>query len=187
MTKLPDEMTLGAEDEASRLWTGAREARPRAENDLVALCEALDLGIRAAEILVGRKLQPLKDRFPATVALQLNLPDLEVDTYRDAVAVPKSLQFIDMIDLLGEDELKCVSPGMHRGWEDRWFACRRSRGTAREIVGVTLDEATQDDLLVLEAYRNRIFRYPPPVKIRPAQVLKAYGSLETLVEKLAVS
>ena len=76
---------------------------------------------------------------------------------------------------------------MHRGWEDRRFSCRRSRVTAQEAIGVTLNAAEQDQLLTLAAYRNRLFRTPPPVLVRPGEILAAYATLDRLVAGLEAS
>ena len=184
MTQLGDTIDLGPEDEARRLWSGAQQARKAASDDLVSLCESLDLGLHAAEILVIQLLQPVKDNFPATIALQLNLPMPEVDPHRDGINVPKVLQFTDIIDLLSAEELECVSPGMHRGWEDRRFSCRRSRVAAQETSGVTLAADEQSQMLLLSAYRNRLFRCPPPVRVAPGEILSAFEPLERLVEGL---
>ncbi len=187
MSSLADVIELGPEEEARRLWDGAVEARTRAADDLVALCESLDLGLRAAEILTVHLLNPIRDRFPATIALQLELPDPEIDVHRDGIQVPKALQFNEVIDLLSDTELDCVSPGMHRGWEDRRFACRRSRVTAQEATGVTLTAEEQERLLTLAAYRNRLFRTPPPVLVKPGDILTAFEALDRLVSGLEAS
>jgi hypothetical protein len=184
MNKLPDVIELGPEEEARRLWNGALEARDAAADDLVSLCESLDLGLHAAEILAIQLLQPVKDHFPATIGLLLNMPEPEVDWHQDAINVPKVLQFTDVIDLLSGEELECVSPGMHRGWEDRRFSCRRSRAAAREAIGVELELDDQEQLLLLSAFRNRLFRCPPPVRVEPTQILGAFESLERLVDGL---
>jgi hypothetical protein len=184
MGQLADTIELGPKDEALRLWSAAREAQQAASDDLVKLFESLDLGLHAAEILTIHLLQPVKDGFPATIALQLNLPDPQVDPHRDGINVPKVLQFTDVIDLLSGEELECVSPGMHRGWEDRRFSCRRSRVAAQEAVGITLAAADQEQLLLLSAYRNRVFRCPPPVRVEPARIRTAFESLGRLVEGL---
>ncbi|HSG82694.1 MAG TPA: hypothetical protein VLC48_10610, partial [Gemmatimonadota bacterium] len=152
--------------------------------DLVSLCESLDLGLHAAEILVIHRLQSVKDQFPATIGLQLNMPEPQVDAHRDGISVPKTLEFIDVIDLLSDEELECVSPGLHRGWEDRRFSCRRSRTAAGEAVGLTLSAADQDKLLLLAAYRNRLFRSPPPVRVVPEEIVNGFPALERLVEGL---
>jgi hypothetical protein len=184
MTGLPDVIELDLLEEATRLWAGAQSARVAADDDIVALCESLDLGLHAAEIFVIRLLQPVRDRFPATIGLQLELPNPEVEPNRDGMTIPHTLQFHDIVDLLSAESLECVSPGMHRGWEDRRFSCRRSRVTAQAAIGVTLDAADQSDLLVLAAYRNRLFRYPPPVRIVPSEIEDAYGALDRLVVRL---
>jgi len=187
MSELSEVMDLGPEEEAQRLWSGAVEARKAAPDDLTALCESLDLGLRTAEILAIRRLQPIKDQFPATIGVLLESPSPEVDTYRDAISVPHTLQFTDIVDLLSAEQLECVSPGMHRGWEDRRFSCRRSRVTAQETLGVTLEAADRDQLLLLSAYRNRIFRYPPPIRVSKGEILDAFDSLERLVDELRAS
>ena len=184
MTRLADTIDLGPKDEALRLWGAAVEAQRGATDDLVKLFECLDLGLHAAEILAIHLLQPAKDKFPATIAVQLNTPDPEVDPHRDGIHVPKVLQFTDVIDLLSGEELECVSPGMHRGWEDRRFSCRRSRAVAQEAIGVTLSAEEQDQLLLLSAYRNRVFRCPPPVRVEPGKVQAAFKSLERLMREL---
>jgi len=140
--------------------------------------------LHAAEILVVQRLQSVKSKFPATIALQLETPDAEVDAFRDAVTVPKALQFGDIVDLLSDESLECVGPRLHRGWEDRRFSCRRSRQTAHEALGVNLADDEQQKLLLLAAYRNRIFRYSPPVRIAPAAILDAFGVLRTVMDKL---
>jgi hypothetical protein len=186
METLPDLIELGPEEEGRRVWSAALAARISAPTDLVDLCSAIDLGLRAVEILVVFRLQRAKDQFPATIAAQLETPHPEVDTQRDAINVPSTLTFTDVLDLLSADELECVSPGMHRGWEDRRFSCRRSRTTAQETLGITLDSADRENLLVLSSYRNRLTRYPPPIRIEPHRILDAFDTLVPVVEKLLV-
>jgi hypothetical protein len=183
MTNLRDVVELGPEEEAQRLWARAMEAR-KTPDDIVALSEALELGVHAAEILVVYRLQPVKDEFPATIGLQLQLPVPEVDPHRDGVGVPKVLDFADAIDLLSAEELACVAPGMHRGWEDRRFSCRRSRVAAQQQVGISLSADEQQDLLLLAAYRNRLFRCPPPVRVEPGAIEAAFPTLERVVKTL---
>lgn len=184
MTELPDVIELGPEEEAHRLWRGAEDAWEAASEELIPLFEAIDLGLRAVEILVFEKLQPVKDQFPATIAIQMESPAPDVDPVRDAIQVPSSLGFTAIVDLLSEEELECVSPGLHRGWEDRRFACRRSRVTAGNAIGVSLGEQERAHLLLLSAYRNRIFRSPPPVRVRPAEIREAFETLRNLAGKL---
>ena len=185
MSELPQIIELGPEEEARRLWHGARTAQEEAAGSLVAMCEALDLGLRAVEILVVHRLQEVKDHFPATIGLQLETPAPEVEAYRDAVNIPNSLTFTAVLDLLSAEDLECVSPGLHRGWEDRRFSCKRSRVTAQKALGVALGPEDRDQLLVLSAYRNRIFRSPPPVRVSRDEVLGAFPFLNRLMGGLA--
>jgi hypothetical protein len=184
MNSQADVFELGPLDEARRLWRGAMEARQAPADDVVSLCESLDLGLHAAEILVIHLLQPAKDAFPATIQSQLSMPEPDVDLQRDGIHIPKVLQFADAIDLLSSEDLECVSPGLHRGWEDRRFSCRRSRVAAQDAIGVSLGAGDQECLLLLAAYRNRLFRCPPPVRVHPGEIRRAFESLERLMEGL---
>ena len=186
MNHLSELIILSPEEEATRLWEGAQRAQEQAVNDLVALCESLDLGLRAAEILVTQKLQPVKDQFPATIGLLLETPHPEVNPHRDAVTVPKSLQFTDLLDLLSEEMLDCIGPGIHRGWEDRTLSCRRSRKTAQEVIEVTLSSNNREQLMLLAAYRNRLFRYHRPVEIHPQKITSAFTDLSELMRGLHI-
>ena len=140
--------------------------------------------IRKVSEPVDHRETPARADFPATIGLLLESPLPEVDLNRDSVSAPNTLQFTDILDLLSDEELECASPGLHRGWEDRRFACRRSRVTAQGAVGIVLSEAEREQLLLLAAYRNRIFRYPPPVRIVPGEVLPAFAALKSLVGRL---
>jgi len=184
MTDTPRSIDLSPEEEARRLWDGATVARQAPGDDFVALSEALDLGVHAAEILAIHRLQTVQPEFPATIGVKLHLPTPEVDAFRDGIQVPKVLEFIDVVDLLSEEELDCVSPGMHRGWEDRRFSCRRSRAIAHAAIRTSLSSAQQQDLLLLSAYRNRLFRCPPPVRVVVDDLRHAFDALDHLVQGL---
>jgi len=184
VSELPEVIELGLQEEAVRLWRGAREAFRKADENLVALCEALDFGLRAVEDLGIHLLQPVRKKLPSTIGLLLELPVAEVEIYRDAVAAARSLGFTQLIDLLSESSLDCVAPSLHRGWENHAFACGRCRETAQGEIGVTLEAGPRRNLLLLAAYRNRIFHYSPPIRIVPGDILAAYGDLVRLVEHL---
>ena len=185
MSPLPESILLEPEEEAARLWEGAQAAWARAEESLADLCAAIDLGIRAVEIRAVGKLQRARENFPATIGAQLATPDPAVDPKRDATETPNVLSFVDLLDLLSDEELACVSLRLHTGWEDRRFSCRRSRAAAREQTGLALTGEEREQLLRLAAYHNRIFRLPPPVRINPAEVITAYPALIDLYDKLS--
>jgi hypothetical protein len=103
---------------------------------------------------------------------------------RDAIHVPDTLRFIDAVDMLSDRKLICVSPHLHRGWEDRAASCYRSRGKPHSVTGIALSEEARHHLLLLLAYRNRIFRVQPPVKIVVPEILDAYPALVDLMGRL---
>lgn len=175
-------VTLDARGEARRLWVAASAAIGR--DDLVSLCEAVDLGVRAAEVLAVDRLQQVKSDFPATVVALLELPEPGVDTHRDAVSVPSTLAFAEILDLASEAGLECVGPHLHRGWEDRRYSCGRARAIAAGALGFTLGAPQRESLLLLGAYRNRLFRYPPPVRVDPGAIRAALPALEALMQQL---
>lgn len=176
-----DNVTLDAAGEAGRLWAEAERAV--ASEGLTRLCEAIEFGLRAVEILAVQRLQAIRGEVPATVSLLLETPEAEVDVHRDAVSVPPTISFTEVVDLLSADDLDCVGPHLHRGWEDRRFACQRVRKVARTAVGITLAAEEREDLLLLAAYRNRIFRYPPPVVVQPRALRAAFASLRSIHDR----
>lgn len=184
MIETKETITLSPTEEANRLWQGAQDAFNEPNQSVATICEYLELGLRAAEILVVQKLQPVRGRFPATIGMMLESPEAEVQVYRDAVEIPHAIQFTEALDLLSEEKLECVGPALHRGWEDRRFSCRRSRKLSLEAIGFTLNDEERENLLTLSAYRNRLFRLPPPVRIEPETIRDAFGTLVKLVEKL---
>ena len=171
--------------DASRMfWSGALMAFENGRRDPVQQLIAVELGLRAAENEITEILQTRSHEFAATIGLRLERPAAHLYVYRDAVTEPQGVTFTEILDLLSKDDLPCVGPRLHRGWEDRRFACRRSRGVAQEAVGVTLEHEDREQLLLLSACRNRIFRDPPPVRIRTGAVLAGLEPLTRLVDRL---
>ena len=187
MTETLETFTLGPREEARRLWQGAEASLKNASENFANLCEALDLGVRATLILAVSRLQQARQEFPGSIAMLLETPEPELDPARDAINIPPSVEFLDVLDMLSADELGCVSPKLHHGWEDRRFSCNRSRKLARETTGVTLNGEERDSLLLLAAYRNRIFRVQPPVKIAPLEIITAFPTLRRLFERLSTA
>ena len=184
MSPLPEEVFLSPEAEAERLWVGAQEAFGQAQHSIVELSEAVDLGVRVVEIMTVQCVQAVRDEFPRSIISLLESPPPEVEPERDFLHAPTSLRFADAVDLLSEPDLPCVSPQLHRGWEDRASSCRISRGRTFRAAGISLDATDRDALTLIGAYRNRIFFLPPPVRIVPDEVMGAYPTLIELVERL---
>ena len=60
-----------------------------------------------------------------------------------------------------------------------------AHASAQEALGFALGADQRDRLLLLSAYRNRIFRTPPPIRVVPAEIEAAFGDLEELIERLS--
>lgn len=184
MSRLMEAVRLTPREEADRLWDEAREAMRRGPESFVDLTEALDLGIRAAELYTLLALRPLRHSYPVLITSLLEDSPAEIHVDRDAIHVPRGLEFLDILDLLSEPKLPCISRELHQGWEDPWFSCQRSRDTSKKAVRSPLQEVERDELLLLLACRNRIFRLPPPVVIPVADVVAAFPTLERVVSEL---
>jgi hypothetical protein len=139
------------------------------------------------EIGVVSRLQPIRSQFPATIAALLESPPPEVDTRRDFVHPPASLSFLDLVDMMSDERLECISHQLHRGWEDRVESCQRSRAKTRGAIGFSLSEDERRPLMLIGAYRNRLFVLPPPVRIVPAHVLAAFPTVAVLVDRLLMA
>lgn len=185
MTDPKDTYVLDAAEEAERLWRGAESAIGRAHAGFLPLSEALELGIRSAQLYLGLRLRPVAPELPTAIQALLEPPPLAVDPVRDALYLPRTLGFVEGLDLLSADGLDCIGPTLHHGWEERGSACARARRVAREATGVTLDAAARDELLWLAAYRNRIFQLPPPLEVESERLLSGLPRLARLVEALA--
>lgn len=152
----------------------------------VDLVRAVDLAIRAAQLLVFRSLYEHRGRFPATVQTLLSRPGEDLQVSRDAQASPgETLGFINILDMLSDHSLPCVSREMHRGWQDKKQSCRLARQITTAELGFSLDQTQRDLLLLALALRNRVMRMPPPVSLDRTAAREALAAVLDLVESLA--
>ena len=184
MSAPTQDVLLTCETEAEGLWERARQAFERGPTGVVDLAEAVDLAVRTVEILMVRCLQGVDDPLPHSVTSLLESPPPDVDPRRDFGRPPHTLQFPDVVDMLSAEHLECVSPELHHGWTDHSALCRKGREIAQKAAGISLDERDRDDLVLIGAYRNRIFRLPPPTTVVPEDIVSAFPTLEKVVRKL---
>ncbi len=184
MSAQNQEFLLSPHAEAERLWSGAQEAFPQARDGIAQLCETIDLGMRVVEILTIECLRKVRQEFPTSVSILLDPPPPNVDPTRDFMHAPKTLSLLDALDMLSDPGLPCISPALHRGWVDRVQVCRELRTNTKRATNLALDATQRDALMLIGAYRNRIFLLPPPVRIVPSEVLDAFPVLSELVEQL---
>lgn len=145
----------------------------------------LALAVRALQLLCLHRLQPERDKFPATNRALMQVPEPQVEPVRDALALPADfLGAIDIIDLLSEAELDCVAPHLHRGWQDRRRSCAQARGLAAEAFGFSITGDERQALLGALAICNRVFCIPPPVTLEASAVGAAFEPVLALIERI---
>lgn len=146
---------------------------------------ALSMGLRAAQLLAFQLLSGVRDQFPATVQALMSRPQPVLDVHRDAQASPDdTLSLVNILDLLSAEQLLCISPEMHRGWQDKKQSCREARQISREAAGFSLDSLDRAGLLAAVALRNRLLRMPPPAIVDPETVRSTLESVFGLVMRL---
>lgn len=146
----------------------------------------LALALRALQLLCLLRLQPEREKFPATNRALMSVPEPEIEPERDALALPADfLGAIDIIDLLSEQDLDCVAPHLHRGWQDRRRSCAQARDLCADAFGFSITGEERQTLLAALAICNRVFCIPPPVTLEPAAVSAAFAPVLMLIEKIA--
>lgn len=145
----------------------------------------LALAVRALQLLCLHRLQPEREKFPATNRALMQAPDPQMEPERDALALPADfLGTIDIIDLLSEPEMACVAPHLHRGWQDRRRSCAQARGLAAEAFGFSITGDEREALLTALAICNRVFCIPPPMALDAGMVKAAFEPVLQLIERL---
>ncbi len=175
--------TLDVGDAASGL---IRQAESLADGgEPVDQLTALALWMRSVEILVSERLQPVIHRFPATIQGHFARPDTPVVGAQDAyLERGASASMLDLLELLGETTLSCISPRLYRGWQDRNQARIDARKITGEVMGFALDAGERDALLAALALRNRVFSVTPPVDVEEAQLEAAVAAVRGLVDRV---
>lgn len=145
----------------------------------------LALAMRALQLLCLYRLQPVRESFPATNRALMPVPEPVIEPARDALALPADfLGAIEIVDLLSEQDLDCVAPQLHRGWQDRRRSCAQARELAAEAFGFSITGDERQALLGALAICNRVFCIPPPVALLPAVVSAAFGPVLGLIERI---
>jgi len=176
---------LDHEAAAERLLADLQQQSGAGSNSPTQAAAALLLTIRAAHLLALAKVQGVQG-YPATVQALLNVPEPAVDPERDAAFDPgDSLTFVDLLDLLSQEQLPCLAPHLHRGWQDKTQSCRQARRLTTAAFGHELDGEGRRALLAAQAITNRVFVAPPPVVLDLRRVRKAVRDVLRLISHLA--
>ena len=156
--------------------------------EVVALATAAELIFRAAHLLALESLHDAHEQFQATQQALMVHPDASLQVVHDARAdEAEYLTVRDLLDLLSELEEPCVSPRLHRGWQDRTKNCQHARRVAQGALGFTLSDDEQKALLKGWALCNRFFRMPAPVDVDVSAFDGLVDTLRSLVKRLAAA
>ncbi len=154
-------------------------------DDPVEVGRAVGVLIRAAHLLGVEALQTVAHAFPASIQGLLIQPEANIDVDRDAfIGDEDFIDFVDLIDILCEEQSECVAPQLHRGWQDKTQSCRQVRSIACKAVGYSIGERLRESLLHAVSIQNRLMRVPAPVQLSTGKTRDALASLLDLIEHL---
>lgn len=179
-------ITLDKRATAEQLMAVLDHVKPGANSSLVELAWCIEAVQRAVYLLAFDAFAEQADSYPVTIQSLLSRPDPELSIDRDALVEPQEvLGFAEVIDMLSHQQLSCVAPRLHRGWQDKKQSCRETRQLSSGAVGTSLDQTERDGLLAGLAIRNRVFVLPPPLTVDVAQAREALAPLLALVKRIA--
>lgn len=153
--------------------------------DALHLKGALAWGWHAVGLLAYLRLLPERESFDAWVQDYLHSAEpglaVEVDAHWEE---RQRFSFLELLDLLSDQELTILKPGFYQGWQDRTSRCRDLRARLSDLLGGSVgDEARRQLLLLLAAY-HRLIRLPAEVTLDTGAIGQAFPALLDLVELL---
>jgi hypothetical protein len=153
--------------------------------DAMGLKAVLTWGWHAIGLLAYARLQPNRDDFDAWLQAYLGDGEPTLVVERDAWWEERErLSFLEMIDLLSEEDLPILKPEFYQGWQDRTSRCRGLRRQAARLIGSAIGEAQRNDLLLLLSAYHRLIRLPVGVSLSVSPVRSALPALLDLAEAL---
>ncbi len=170
---------------ALRLLQRLEQSRFADSDDIFEASEALGLVVRAAHLLGHQHLKKIEQELPSSMQTMMELPDLKLDAGRDAFVEPLDyLSFVDILDAISDENLECVAPHLHRGWQDKKQSCRNARRATKQCVGFSIEYRFRERLLQAGAIYNRVLLVPAPVELNLSEVKTAFSSVLILIENL---
>jgi hypothetical protein len=146
---------------------------------------ALGWGWHAVGLLAYLRLSPRRALFDAWLQDFLHEGEPELEIERDARWEERErLSFLELIDLLSQEDLPILKPEFYQGWQDRAVRCRTLRRQMAGIVGSAIQGEQRDPLLLLLAAYHRLIRLPAGVALDGQAILTAYPALLDLAELL---
>lgn len=151
----------------------------------LALKGILTWSWHAVGLLAYLRLQPQRHLFDAWLQDYLNEgePQLQID--RDARWEERErLSYLELLDLLSQEQLPILKPEFYQGWQDRTSRCHGLRRQMAEIVGGSIGEGQLQQLQLLLAAYHRLIRLPASVELETEQVCQAFPALLALIDLL---
>ncbi len=171
---------------AERLLIGLADSDLKGMTDPVTIGQAVCTAIRVAEMLALHGLDPVVGQYPATIQELFSRPRHPELDVSDAFIDPAGyLDFLDLLEMLSDESLSCISPRLYRGWQDRIQARRDARRITTETLGITLSADERDSLLPALALRNRLQIVPLPLAVSADEIRALFPPLAKLIDQLA--
>ncbi|MBW1807450.1 MAG: hypothetical protein JRJ87_04600 [Deltaproteobacteria bacterium] len=182
MNSTPAKIDLNDSALAGRLLDSLEHLKLAASDDPVEAALAIALAIRIAQLFCYQRLKRIAGQFPATIQTLLRTPKI---LQNSALTDPQEfIEFLDLIDLMSETDLKCIAPRLHRGWQDKVQSCQSARQLTQAELKYTIDADMRKSLLLALEIYNRTYLLPPPITFESQAVKQALASLLVLIEKL---
>lgn len=182
-----DETLIELDDltQAAQLLECLERTRLDKSESAVEVALALAMAVRSAQLLAFQHLAQVKDRFPAPIQAVLARPEAAVSLDRDLQgSTGDSLSFANILDLLSEKDLPCISMGLHRGWQDKRQSCRQARGVTCTAVGFYLNKEERDHLLMASVLLSRTLEMPLPARVDLDELRGAVRRVLALITRL---
>jgi hypothetical protein len=169
-------------DSLERIARGLEKARA---DDPLALKGALCWGWHAIGLLAYLRLQPQRRLFDAWLQDYLHPGEPQLDIERDARWEERErLSFLELLDLLSEEQLPILKPEFYQGWQDRTSRCHGLRRQMADIVGGSVGAEQRQRLLTLLAAYHRLIRLPAGVELDAEATLRGFSALLDLASLL---
>lgn len=153
--------------------------------DPVALKEPIAWGWHAIGLLAYLRLRPARQSFDSWIQDYFHggSPELNID--RDARWEERErLSFLELLDLLSDEDLPSLKPEFYQGWQDRTTRCVWLRQQVKKVIGRSLSGRQREQLLLLLAVYHRLMRLPAGVVLDADEIMTAFPALLDLIEML---
>jgi len=154
-------------------------------SDPIGLKEPIAWGWHCIGLLAYLRLRPERQSFDSWIQdyFQEGSPELNID--RDARWEERErLSFLELLDLLSDEDLPSLKPEFYQGWQDRATRCAWLRQQVKKVIGRSLSNDQREKLLLLLAVYHRLVRLPAGVILKADEIMNALPAMLDLMEML---